>query len=209
MAVVEQDGSARLREARHLLLDGQLKTFVVRLESERSGELCGVVLDGLRIVRRNGLHRSEIALDALLLEGSFVEVGIGPDEEAGLAFDGGAKSSEVAASFRRNKKHRFFGIRGDGYSRAFSILFVPGVDFAEPVVRWLVGCAAKERDNKQKMIGLILGKISLDPDLIAGLEVWNLRDGQRNGSAGNANVNLRADKIEARTVVSVKSRGGK
>ena len=41
----------------------------------------------LAIVVRDALHGGEVVLDALLLEGGFVEVGVGADEEAGMAFD--------------------------------------------------------------------------------------------------------------------------
>jgi len=47
------------------------------------------------------------------------------------------------------------------------------------------------------MVGLILGELGLDPELIAGEEIGNLRDGERLIAACDANVYLGSDEIEA------------
>src|ERR1035437_1987686 len=119
----------------------------------------GAVLDGFLVVLWDGLHRGEIAFDALLLKGGFIEVGIGANKETWLAFNGGAKGVEVAASLRRYKENGLLSLGGDRDSRAFSSLLVPGFDLGEPVVRRLVCSAAKKGDDEQQMVGLACRKV--------------------------------------------------
>ena len=149
MAVGEKDGSAGLGEAGDLLGDGLLEASRIRLESKGRGQLGGVILDGLWIILWNGLHGGKIALDALLLEGGFIEVGIGANEETWLALDGGTKRFEIATSFRRDKEKRLLGVFWDGNGGAFGRLLVPGVDLGEPVVGRFVCGSAKEGDDEQ------------------------------------------------------------
>ena len=209
VAVVEEDGSAGLGEADDLLLDGLLEAVGVGLEGEGGGEFGGALLDGLGVVLRDGLHGGEVALDALLLEGGLVEVGVGADEEAGAAFDGGAKGFEVAAHLRGDEEEGLLGAFGDGDGGAFDGLLVPGIDFGEPVIGRLVGGAAEEGDDEEQVVGLGGGEVGLDPELVAGLEAGDLRDGEGGGAAGDADVDLGADEVEARCVGSMEGWGEK
>ena len=166
-----------------------------------------MLLDCFGIVLRNCLHRGEVALDTLLLEGGFVEVGIRSNEQAGLAFDGGAEGFEVAPSLGRDEDERLLGLIGDGDGGPFRSLLVPCVNFSKPVVGWFIGGAAEEGDDEQEVIGLGGGKIGLDPDLVAGLQVGHLGDGERDASSGDADVDFWASEVKARVVVGVERCG--
>ncbi len=95
----------------------------------RPSGLRGAVLDGFLVVLWDGLHRGKIAFDALLLKRGFIEVGIGANKKNGLAFNGGAKGVEVAASLGRYKQNGLFSFGGHRYRRAFNPLLVPGFDW--------------------------------------------------------------------------------
>ncbi len=64
-------------------------------------------------------------------------------------------------------------------------------------VGWGVGVAAQEDADQQVVDRLRSWKIRVDPELIAGLQVRNSRYGKCLAVAGNANVNLGSDQIEA------------
>jgi len=166
-----------------------------------------VLLDGLRVALWDCLHGGEVAFDALLLEGGFVEIGVGANEEAGLAFDGGAEGFEVATGFRRDEDEGLLGFVGNDDGGSFGRLLVPGVDFGEPVVGRLVGCAAEKGDDEQQVIGLGGRKIGFDPDLVAGLEIWDFGDGKRAISAGDADIDLRASEVETCCVSGIERCG--
>ncbi len=192
MAVVEQNGSAGLGEANNLLIDGLLEAVGVGFEGEGGGELGGAFGDGFGIVA-DAFHGGEVVLDALLLEGGFVEVGVGADEEAGARFDRGTKGLEVAASLRGDEHDRLFRALGNDDGGAFDGLLVPGVDQGEPVLGRLVGGAAQEGDDEEQMVGLGAGEVGLEPDFVSGLEAGNLRDGKAGAAARDANVDLGAE----------------
>src|ERR1019366_1740062 len=150
VTIAEQDGSAGLGKAGHLLIDRLLETLFIRLESECRSQLGGVLLNGLWVILRNGLNRGQITLDALLLEGRFIQVDIGANEQTGLASDGGAKSFEIATRFRRDKDQRLLRFTGNDDGRAFScLLLVPGIYLGKPIVWRLVGRASKKSDDQQ------------------------------------------------------------
>ena len=96
-----------------------------------------------------------------------------------------------------------FSALGNGDGGAFDGLLVPGVDEGEPVVGWLVGGAAQEGDDEQQMIGLGAGKIGLDPDLVARLQAGDLCDGEADAATGDADIDFRADEVEACCVGSM------
>ena len=71
---------------------------------------------------------------------------------------------------------------GDGDADAFfADLVVPGLDAGEPVVGGRVGGAAEEGGDEEVMDGLGGGEIGVQPDLVAGLEVGDVGDGQGAG----------------------------
>ena len=53
------------------------------------------------------------------------------------------------------------------------------------------------------MVGLGGGKIGLDPDLVARLQVRNLGDGKRGASACDANLYFGPDKVKTSPVIGV------
>src|ERR1035437_9036452 len=153
-------------------------------------------MDGFLVVLWNCLHRGEIAFDALLLKGGFIEVGIGANKETWLTFNGGAKCVEVASSLRRYKENGLLSFGGDRYSRAFNSLLVPGFDLGEPVVRRLVCSPTKKGDDEKQMIGLACGKFGLDPYLVSRLQVGHLSDRQRGTAACDADGDPGTDEVK-------------
>ena len=96
---------------------------------------------------------------------------------------------------------------GNDDGGAFEGLLVPGVDLGEPVVGREVGGAAQEGDDEERWLDWVLREIGLDPELVAGLQVGDFGDGKSGGAAGDADVDLGADEIEACAVRSVESWG--
>jgi hypothetical protein len=209
VAIIEEDGSAGLGEADDLLVDRLLEAVGIRLEGEGGGEFGGTFGDGLRVILRDRLHGSEVALDALLLEGGLVEVGVSADEKAGTAFDGRAKRFEVSAYLRHDEHHGLFGALWNDDVGALDGFLIPGVDLGEPVVWGKVSGAAQEGDDEEEMVGLGVGEIGLDPELVAWLEAWDFGDGEAHASARDADVDLWADEVKACSVCSVEGWGEK
>ena len=129
------------------------------------------------------------------------EVLRGADEDAGAAADGGAEGAEVAAGFRGEEEDDLLGLVGDGDGDAlFADFFVPGLDAEEPVVGGRVGGAAEEGGDEEVVDGLGGREVGVEPDLVAGLEVGDLGDGEGAAVAGDVNVDLGAGEVEARRV---------
>ncbi len=201
MAVIHQHRRAGLCQAVHLGVDWLFEAVGVGLERERGGELGGVVLDRFRVVFGDRPHGGEVALDALLLEGGLIQVDISPDKGAGAAFYGGAQGLEVAAGLGRNEQESLLRIVGYGHRGALGgVLMIPGVDLGKPRVGRLVGGAAEKGDDEEQMILLVVGQIGLDPELIAGLQVRHLRDGQGPVATRDAHHDLGSGKVKAGVV---------
>ena len=185
VAVVEEGLVAGLGEAVGLGVDGLLEAVAVGLEVEGAGEEVGVLGEGLGVVGWDAAHVGEVGFDAGLFEAGFGEVLRGADEDAGAAADGGAESGEVAAGFGGEEEDDLLGLGGDGDGDAlFADFFVPGLDLGEPVVGGRVGGAAEEGGYEEVVDGLGGREVGVQPDLVAGLEVGNLGDGQGAGRRG-------------------------
>ncbi len=168
-----------------------------------------MILDGFWVACRDGSHGGEVAFDALLLEGGLVEVGVGADEEAGAAFDGGAEGFKVTAGFGGDEEEGLLGVGGDGDGGAFrGVLLVPGVDLGEPVIGRLVGGAAEEGDDEEEVVGLVVGEVGFDPEFVAGLEVGDLGDGEGFVAAGDFDLDFGAGEVEAGVVGAEGGCGG-
>ncbi len=201
VAVVEEGLAAGLGEAVGLGVDGLLEAVAVGLEVEGAGEEVGVFGEGLGVVGRDAAHVGEIGFDAGLFEAGFGEVLRGADEDAGAAADGGAEGAEVAAGFGGEEEDDLLGFGGHGDGDAFfADFFVPGLDLGEPVVGGRVGGAAEEGGDEEVVDGLGGGEVGMQPDLVAGLEVGNLGDGQGTVVAGDVDVDLGAGEVETRGV---------
>ncbi len=133
-----------------------------------------------------------------MLEAGLDEVLRGADEDAGAAADGGAEGAEVAAGFGSEKEDDLLGLIGDGDGDAlFANLLVPGLDLEEPVVwRRIRGTAQEGRDEKI-VNGLCGWQVGAHPDLVSGLEIGNLGDGQSFARAGDMDVHLGSGEVEA------------
>ncbi len=199
VAVVEEDGSAGLGEADDLLVDGCLKQSALGLRARVAASLGGALLDGLGIVG-DALHGGEVVLDTLLLEGGFVEVGVGADEEAG---------ARLTAERRVLKSPPVCGATNMRACSAPSgtVRVVPSMFFLSQVSisvnqlsGGLIGGAAQEGHDDEQMVGLGAGEVGFDPDLVAGLQAGDLRDGKGAVAAGDADVDLRAEEVETRCV---------
>ncbi len=198
VAVVEESLVAGLGEAAVLHVDGELEAVVVRLEVEGAGEEGGVVEHGLGIGGRDLAHGGEILLDAGLLESGLGEILGGADEDSGAVTDGFFEGAEVASGRRGEEEDGLLGLFGDGYADAFfADLGVPGFDAGEPVVGGWVGGSAEEGGDEEVMDGLGGGKIGVQPDLVAGLEVGDVGDGEGAGVAGDTDFDAGAGEVEA------------
>ena len=143
-------------------------------------------------------HLGEIFLDAGLLEAGFDEVLVGADEDSGTAFDGGAEGGEVAAGLRGEEEDGLLGAGGDGDGDAlFADFFFPGFDADEPVVRRGVGGAAEEGGDEEIFNGLGGRQVGMEPELVAGEEVGDGGDGERDAIAGDVDVDLGAGEVKA------------
>ena len=201
VAVVEQHLVAALGEAVVLLVDGLLEAVVVGLEGEGAGEQGGVVGEGLGVTGGDLAHVVDVALDAGLLEAGLVEILGGADEGAGAAFDGGAEGAEVAAGLGGEEEQDLLGLGGDGDEGALlADLGVPGLDAGEPAVGGRIGGAAEEGDDHEVVHRLGGGEVGMDPELVAGLQVGDLGDGQGEVAAGDADLELGTGEIEAGAV---------
>ncbi len=158
-----------------------------------------MIEQGLGVGGRNLPHGGEILFDAGLLEAGLGEVLGGADEDAGAAADGGAEGAEVAAGLRGEEEDGLLGLVGNGDGDAlFADLFVPGLDAEEPVVGGRVGGAAEEGGDEEVVDGLGGREVGVQPDLVAGLEVGDLGDGQGFAGAGDVDLDLGAGEVEAR-----------
>ena len=201
MAVVEQALVAGLGEASGLGIDGLFEAVAVGFEVEGASEEFGVLGQGLGVVRWDAADVGEVGFDAGLLEAGFVEVLRGANEDAGTAADSGAEGAEVAACLGREEEDGLLGLFGYGDGDALvTDFFVPGLDLGEPVVGGRVGGAAEEGGNEKVVDGLGGGQIGVQPDLVAGLEVGDLGDGQGAAAAGDVDVNFGASEVETRGV---------
>ncbi len=201
VAVVEESLVAGLGEAVGLSVDGLLEAVAVGLEVEGAGEEVGVFGEGFGVVGGDAADVGEVGFDAGLLEAGFEEVLRGADEDAGAAADGGAEGGEVAAGLGGEEEDDLLGFGGDGDGNAFVADFlVPGLDLGEPVIGGRVGGAAEEGGDEEIADGLGGGEIGVEPELVAGLEVGDLGDGQSAAVAGDVDVDLGAGKVEARGV---------
>src|SRR6202012_1594404 len=88
-----------------------------------------------------------------------------------------------------------------------SNLLVPCVDGGEPVIGRLVGGAAQKSDDEDEMVGLRGREIGLDPELVSGLEIGHLRDGQGDRAARDTHIDLGSCEVEAGVVSGVKACG--
>ncbi len=141
--------------------------------------------EGLGVVGGDAADGGEIFFDAGLLEAGFEEVLRGADEDAGAAADGGAEGGEVAAGLGGEEEDGLLGLVGDGDGDAFfADFFVPGLDPGEPVVGRRVGGAAEEGGDEEVVDGLGGREIGMEPELVAGLEVGDLGDGEGLGRRG-------------------------
>ena len=144
------------------------------------------------------LHLGDVFFDAGLLEAGLVEVLGGADEDAGAALDGGAKGGEVAAGFGGEEEDGLLGLGGDGDDDAlFADAALPGFDADEPGVGGRVGGAAEEGGDEEVVDGLGGGEVGVEPDLVGGLEVGDLGDGEGDAGASDADVDLWAGEVEA------------
>ena len=198
VAVVEEGLVSGLGEAGGLRVDGALEAVAVGLEIEGAGEEVGVVGESFGVVGWDAADGGEIGLDAGLLEAGFDEVLRGANEDAGAAADGGAEGAEVAACLGREEEDDLLGLGGDGDGDAlFADLLVPGLDLGEPVIGGRVGGAAQEGADEEVVNGLGGGEVGVEPDLVAGLKIGNLGDGQCFACAGDVDIDLGAGEIEA------------
>jgi hypothetical protein len=197
--VIQQRLGSGLGEAGKLRVDRLLEAFRVGFESEGAGEQIGVLLQICGVRGRDATYGSEILFDAGLLEAGFDEVLLGADENAGMAFYGGAEGGKVAAGFGSHENDDLLGLGGDSDERALlPDMLVGGVDAGEPVVGRRVGGAAQEADDHEVFDRLGGGQVGMDPEPVTGLQVGDLGDVERFAGAGDADVDPGAGEIEAR-----------
>ena len=208
VAVVQQGLVAGLGEAGGLGIDGLLEAVGVGLEVESAGEKVGVLGEGFGVVGRDTADVGEIGFNAGLFEAGFGEVLRGADEDAGAAADGGAEGAEVAAGFWCEKEDDLLGlVRNRDGDALFADFFIPGLDLGEPVVGGRVGGAAEEGGDEEVVDRLGGREVGVKPDLVAGLKVGNLGDGQSAAGSGDVHVNFGAGEVETRGI-GVEGRAG-
>jgi len=198
VAVVEESLRAGLSEAGELDVDRLLEAIRIGFEGEGAGEQVGMFEEIVGVGWWNAADAGEIFFDARLLEAGFDEILLGSDEDAGLAFDGGAKGGEVAAGFWCEEEHGLLSFGGDDDEGTFfANFFIPGGNADEPIVGWRVGGAAQEDADEQIVNGLCGREIGMQPDAVAGLEIGNRGNGKRGAVAGDTDVDARTGEIEA------------
>ena len=198
MAVVKEGLSSGLSEAEGLLVYGAFEAVGVGFEGEGAGEQVGVLGDGRGIVRGDVLHFSDVLFYAGLLEASLNQVLVCSDEDAGTAFDGGAEGGEVATGLWREEEDDLLGLGWDGDGDAFfADLFLPGFDAGEPFIGRWVGGAAEEGGDEEIFDRLGGREIGVQPDLVAGLEVGDGGDGERDAGAADVDIDLGAGEVKA------------
>ena len=199
VAVVEQGLGAGLGEAVVLLIEGALEAIGVGAEVEGAGEEVGMELDFRGIGVGDLLHGGEVGFDAGLLEAGLGEVLGGSDEDAGAALDGGTEGGEVAAGFWCEEEHGLLGVGGYGDGDAFfADLALPGFDASEPILRGRVGGATEEDGDEEVVDRLGGGEVGMKPDLVAGLEVGDGGNGERDAGTGDVDIDSGAVEIETR-----------
>ena len=143
-------------------------------------------------------HLAEIFFEPCAIETGLIQILRGAHKCAGLAAHGGAKRAEVAAGFWREKNERLLRVfRHRHYDSFLADLFVPGFGTCKPVVGRRVGGAAEKRDDQQIADGLAFGKIRVNPEAVAGLEVRHVGNWQRLAGARDGHLDARACQIES------------
>ena len=205
VAVVEEGLVPGLGEAAVLEVYGTFEALVVGLEIEGASEECGVIGEALGLSGWDLAQGSDVLFYAGLLEAGFDEVLGGTNEDAGAGADGGAEGGEVAAGLGCEEEDGLLGFVGDGDGDAFlADVFAPGFDFEEPVVRRRVGGSAEEGDDEEVVDRLGVGHVGVEPELVCGLEVGDVGDGQGFAVAGDADFQFGTGEVEASGV----SKGG-
>ena len=105
------------------------------------------------------------------------------------------KSPPVSGREKNERLLRVF--RHRYYDSFLADLFVPGFGSCKPVVGRRVGGAAEKRDDQQIADGLAFGKIRVNPEAVAGLEVRHVGDRQRLAGARDGHLDARARQIES------------
>ena len=174
VAVIEKGLGTGLGEAGELGVDGQLVAGGVGLEGESAGEKVGVLLELIGIGWRDAADGGQVLFNARLLKAGLSEVLRSADEDARTALYGGLEGGEVAAGFGGHEEHCLLGFGGNGDERTFFADFlVPGFYAEEPVIRWGIGGAAEKDTDEEIVNRLACWKVGVQPDAIAGLEVWD------------------------------------
>ena len=189
---------AGLGEAGELRVDGLLETGFIWLEGQGASEEVGVFCQQGRVRRGYAADGGYVLLDASFLEAGLDKILGGSNEGSWTAAHRGFQGLEVATRLWREEHYRLLRVGRNGHVRTLGFdLGIPGLDTEEPVLWGRVGVAAEEDADEEVVDGLGGREVGVYPELIAGLQVGNHRYGERLAVAGNADVNLGPDQIEA------------
>jgi hypothetical protein len=157
-----------------------------------------------------GFHCGEVALDALLLEGSLVEVGVGANEEAGAALHGSAQRFEVATGFGGYEDERLLRFSGYDDRGAFDwVLFLSQVSIS---VNQLSGGSLvvprRKATTRTRWLDCVFGRSALIQSLSPGWRLGTCAMGSVELPRVTRTVDLRAYEIEAGIIGMESSREG-
>ncbi|MGE5327155.1 MAG: hypothetical protein ACM3NO_08960 [Deltaproteobacteria bacterium] len=193
--VVENQLVGIMRQARHLLFGGPIKTLAVNLDVQAARQQQRACMEGFGI--SDLLDVLQVSFEARAVQAEAVKVLSGAHKGSGLALDCRAQGGKIATRFRSKKDQRLTGAFWNGYVYPFfAHIFRPGFGAEKPSVRRGIGGATKERHDQEITHGLVFRHFGMDPQAVSRAQVRDLRDRQRLVAAHYLDLHLRADQIE-------------
>ena len=206
VTVIKDEIFGVFRQAGALFFERLGEAGFIDANAERAREQHRMLFQRFRVGVVDRFHVGEIFFETRSIETRLIQILRSANENARASADGAAQRTEIATGFGREENQRLLSVLRNGDDDSlFLNRLGPRFCFREPILRRRVCRSAQKRDDQQVARGLIVGKIGMQPQAIAGLQIRDLRDRQRLAVARDLHLDARAEQIET-VVVGASSR---
>ena len=164
VGIVQHQPVRVLHQARRLLIAGLVEALLVYPDAKRPRGFLRTFLQRGRIGLRRHLNVVEIRVQAHPIQARCLQILRRAHKGAGASAHRVAQGAEVASRLRSQKHDGLLRFRGNGHKHALVVRLVrPCLNARKPPRRRRIGGPAQKGDNQNKVRGLALRKIRMDP----------------------------------------------